>query len=248
MHTACRYGHAGATRILLSGNADPLRVNLNGDSALHIACAMGRRKLTRILLSAGGSIVIRNAQNETARDICIRKKLPEIVEILDAPPEIDKQPLDRDRSSSSSKHKDRKENKSAKVNVSEKQLPHRSTPKTANPDDSKYNVNAKNWSPYGCHYFPDPKSFPSPKLETLPKEPLSNGEQYYLDLAGNIRKGPVGVGNPCYCGPFFRHIEDKISRNKKSIKKYVHKATEKLDNKVTALAMKTDDQIEQITR
>lgn len=209
---------------------------------------MGRRKLTRILLSAGGSALIRNAQNETARDICVRKKLPEILEILDAPPEFDKQHLERDRSSSSSKHKDRRSNNRAKASATEKPQTHRSTPKTSHPDEAKYNVNAKNWSPYGCHYFPDPKSFPSPKLETLPKEPLSNGEQYYLDLAGNIRKGPVGVGNTCYCGPFFRHIEDKISRNKKSIKKYVHKATEKLDNKVQALAMKTDDQIELITR
>ncbi len=50
-------------------------------------------------------------------------------------------------------------------------------------------MNPKNWSPYGCHYFPDPRSFPSPKLETLPKEPLGTGEQYFLDLAGNIRKG-----------------------------------------------------------
>lgn len=60
--------------------------------------------------------------------------------------------------------------------------------------------------------------------------------------------GPVGVGNTCYCGPFFRHIEERISRNKKSIKKYVHKATEKLDSKVQALALKTDGQIERITK
>lgn len=58
----------------------------------------------------------------------------------------------------------------------------------------------------------------------------------------------MGVGNTCYCGPFFRHIEERISRNKKSIKKYVHKATEKLDSKVQALALKTDDQIERITK
>lgn len=248
MHTACRYGHAGATRILLSGNADPMRVNLNGDSALHIACAMGRRKLTRILLSAGGSAIIRNAQSETPRDICIRKKLPEIVEILDAPVEADKEQLQRDRSSSSSKNRDRTPKDRAKGPGASSKPPHRGSSKSTPENTNKYNVNAKNWSPYGCHYFPDPKSFPSPKLETLPKEPLGNGEQYFLDLAGNIRKGPVGVGNTCYCGPFFRHIEDKISRNKKSIKKYVHKATEKLDSKVQALAMKTDDQITQITR
>lgn len=191
---------------------------------------MGRRKLTRILLEAGGSIEIKNAQNETPRDIALRKNLPEILEILDSPV-IVKTPKDRDRSSSNSKSAD-------KVGGN----------KSKSKNQTDYVVNPANWSPYGCHYFPDPRSFPSPKLETLPKEPLGKGEQYYLDLAGNIRKGPIGVGNTCYCGPFFRHIEERISRNRKSIRKYVHKATERLDNKVQALALKTDDQIEQLTR
>ena len=44
------------------------------------------------------------------------------------------------------------------------------------------------WSPYGCHYYPDPSEFPDPNVSTLPNEPLSAGEQYYLDLAGNIKK------------------------------------------------------------
>lgn len=44
------------------------------------------------------------------------------------------------------------------------------------------------WSPYGCHYYPDPKTFPKPRLDSLPHEPLKKGEQYYLDLAGNIKK------------------------------------------------------------
>ena len=45
-----------------------------------------------------------------------------------------------------------------------------------------------NWSPYGCHYYPDPAEFPDPNVSTLPDEPLTAGEQYYLDLAGNIKK------------------------------------------------------------
>lgn len=44
------------------------------------------------------------------------------------------------------------------------------------------------WSPYGCHYYPDCTEFPEPKLDSLPSEPLKKGEQYYVDLAGNIRK------------------------------------------------------------
>lgn len=45
-----------------------------------------------------------------------------------------------------------------------------------------------NWSPYGCHYHPNPEAFPSPKIDSLPNEPLKTGELYYLDLAGNIHK------------------------------------------------------------
>ena len=58
------------------------------------------------------------------------------------------------------------------------------------------------WSPYGCHYYPDMAEFPDPRMETLPDEPLKAGEQYFLDLAGNIKKGPNGQGSTCYCAPF----------------------------------------------
>lgn len=44
------------------------------------------------------------------------------------------------------------------------------------------------WSPYGCHYHPNPSAFPKPNIDSLPKEPLTTGELYYLDLAGNIHK------------------------------------------------------------
>lgn len=77
--------------------------------------------------------------------------------------------------------------------------------------------NNKQWSPYGCHYYPDPEAFPAPNLNSLPPEPLKKGEQYYLDLAGNICKGPVGVGYTCYCAPLFRHLEAKIEREKREL-------------------------------
>lgn len=205
---------------------------------------MGRRKLTRILLEAGGPIclTIKNAQNEAPRDIAVRKNLTEITEILNKPlPPRPEETMrrDRERSSSSSRHHKKDNDDKQKSKKKGKDSADVPEPNTINP---------KNWSPYGCHYFPDPRTFPPPKLETIPKEPLANGEQYFLDLAGNIKKGPIGVGNTCYCGPFFRHIEQRVSQNKKSIKKYVHKATEKLDSKVQALALQTDDKIEQIAR
>lgn len=51
-----------------------------------------------------------------------------------------------------------------------------------------------NWSPYGCHYYPDPGEFPEPNPASLPEEPLTSGEQYFIDLAGNIKK--VGDERP----------------------------------------------------
>ena len=76
LHTAARYGHAGATRILISAKCRVSQQNKNGDTALHIAAAMGKRKLTRILVEAGLNINIRNNQGETAAEIALRKDLP----------------------------------------------------------------------------------------------------------------------------------------------------------------------------
>lgn len=222
LHTACRYGHAGAARILLSAFCDVNKKNLNGDTPLHITSAMGRHKLSRILLEAECEINIRNSQCETPRDIAIRKGFGKILDILENPHRI--------------------RNKKGKPTTGEED-------KTkAAPCTSKTHTNEVSWSPYGCHYFPDMRAFPSPKLETLPKEPLKRGEQYYLDLAGHIRKGPIGIGNICYCGPFFKHIEDKINSNKRHLRKYVHTAKEHLDDKVQALAARTNHQIEKLTR
>ncbi|XP_054740662.1 ankyrin repeat domain-containing protein 11 [Anastrepha obliqua] len=222
LHTACRYGHAGAARILISAFCDVNKKNLNGDTPLHITSAMGRHKLSRILLEAECEINSRNSQCETPRDIAIRKGFGKILDILDNPHRI--------------------RNKKSKPPAGEED-------KTkAGPCTAKSHSNEVSWSPYGCHYFPDMRAFPSPKLETLPKEPLKRGEQYYLDLAGHIRKGPIGIGNICYCGPFFKHIEDKINSNKRHLRKYVHNAKEHLDDKVQALAARTNHQIEKLTR
>ncbi|CAB0016786.1 unnamed protein product [Nesidiocoris tenuis] len=88
------------------------------------------------------------------------------------------------------------------------------------------------WSPYGCHYYPDPSSFPQPKLDSLPGEPLSKGEQYYLDLAGNIRKGPVGVGLTCYCANFLRDMETRLERNNLELKHRIKLTRQQLEDRV----------------
>lgn len=214
---------------------------------------MGRRKLTRILYEVCGTsvLLLRNAQGETPRDITIRKNLKPIIEILNSPPTVNKCASDNvdGRSIKQHQHRSSLGSCSDKVKLdSDKVKPKTETCLKDRCIHEGNGVNSKIWSPYGCHYFPDPRSFPAPKLETFPKDPLNCGEQYYLDLAGNIRKGPIGIGNTCYCGPFFNHIEQQINQNKKSSKKYVLKATGKLDDKVQKLAKNTDDKIQRIAR
>ncbi|XP_048521367.1 uncharacterized protein LOC109544612, partial [Dendroctonus ponderosae] len=214
LHTAARYGHAGVTRILISAKCKVSERNKNGDSAIHIAAAMGRRKLTRILLEAGCDKSIRNKQAETARDIALRKDLGDIVDILDENNSRESRRSRKEKTSKRrSKSKVRFEGKGVKVSdvvdISVTEAPPSKPAPTS--------TNNKNWSPYGCHYYPDPEAFPSPNLDSLPPEPLKKGEQYYLDLAGNICKGPVGVGYTCYCAPLFRHLEAKLAKDKKEL-------------------------------
>ncbi|XP_013178354.1 PREDICTED: uncharacterized protein LOC106125619 [Papilio xuthus] len=239
LHTAARYGHAGVTRILISAQCKVSEQNKNGDTALHIAAAMGRRKLTRILLEAGCDKSLRNHQGETARDIATRKGLEEIINILNTP--VAKQQKKKE------KHRD----KSKERTIDE---PDDAKKKDKGKDKKKKNVHFETtpppvqWSPYGCHYYPDPKYFPKPKLSSLPTEPLKKGEQYFLDLAGNIKKGPIGAGYTCYCAPFFKHMEEKLNEDKKDLKRHIDKAHERLDQKVTDLEMKTQGQISELTK
>lgn len=209
LHTSARYGHAGVTRILISAKCRVSEPNKNGDTALHIAAAMGRRKLTRILLEANCDKTLRNKQNETARDIALRKDLGEIISILD--------------DGNYKKEKKQKVKKRSKSKVRFDGKP---------PVDE--NAAKRHWSPYGCHYYPDPEAFPSPRLDTLPDEPLRKGEQYYLDLAGNICKGPVGVGYTCYCAPLFRHLEARLEKDKRELQR----AQVRLGQRVAGLEQK----------
>ncbi|XP_064488586.1 ankyrin repeat domain-containing protein 6-like [Ornithodoros turicata] len=248
LHTASRYGHAGVLRILISAFCNSCDVNKNGDSGLHIAAAMGRRKLTRILLEAGCDPNIRNKQGETAADIAKRKAFNEVVEILENPPprvialqetspQSDKKVKKREKDSGTSqgskdsghKHKKDKHKKSKhghKVHF----------------EDVKRKETGK-WSPYGCHLTPNLIAFPSPKLETLPPEPLNKGEQYFLDLAGNIRKGPVGKGYTCYCAPFFHNVEKKLEADKQELIDHIDNAHEDLNAKIAHLERKTRNQL-----
>ena len=48
--------------------------------------------------------------------------------------------------------------------------------------------------------------FPLPRMNSMPDDPLRAGEQYFLDLAGNIKKGPISKGTTCYCAPVISKV------------------------------------------
>ncbi|KAG8188310.1 hypothetical protein JTE90_008952 [Oedothorax gibbosus] len=244
LHTASRYGHAGVLRILISAFCNVSETNKNGDTALHISAAMGRNKLTRILLEAGCDQTLKNNQGETARDIAERKEFTEVLKLMDNPPVTRihvEEPPKKDKKSSSSKKREKEGSTSQESKEKDKKDKHKKSKKSHKvhfSDKEKGNV-----SPYGCHMYPDANHFPSLKLKSLPQEPLQTGEQYYADLAGNIKKGPRGTGYMCYCAPFFNHVEKKLDANKQELLDHIDSRNEDLKAKITHLEQKTHDQL-----
>ena len=87
------------------------------------------------------------------------------------------------------------------------------------------------------------EEFPLPRMNTLPDDPLRAGEQYFFDLAGNIKKGPVTKPVDCHCGPSFQKFEKKLERDKKELLKHIDSSHTKLDSKISHLERKTRDQL-----
>nr|XP_027221663.1 uncharacterized protein LOC113813804 [Penaeus vannamei] len=248
-------------------------MNKNGDTALHIAAAMGRRKLTRILLESGADQTIKNKQNETPGDIAKRKEFEQILEILKNPPPV-VTPEERLRREQEQKKKelkeakakgasggkaskgaaggksDKKREKTNDSGTSSKDSSTRAKEKKKHKAEHKEKRRAKHveWSPYGCQFYPPATAeLAALNIDSLPKEPLATGEQYFIDLAGNIKKGPVGVGYTCYCAPFFRNVESKLEKDKVALMDHIDAAHDKLDAKITNLEHRTRSHIQHLS-
>ncbi|XP_068223134.1 uncharacterized protein [Palaemon carinicauda] len=270
LHTAARYGHAGVSRILISGKANVNEVNKNNDTALHIAVAMNRKKLTKILLESAANQKIRNKQNETPTDIANRKGFDQIAETLRNPPPVvsheervrqeqeqkkkeTKEVTFKDfvDEAKSDKKGDKKREKANGSGSSSKESSTRAKDKKKVKHDSKEKSRGRHvsWSPYGCQYFPPSTSqeLAAPNLDSLPRDPLGTGEQYYIDLAGNIRKGPLGVGNSCLCTPFIKDVENKLERDRFALLDRIEAANVKLDAKLSELERLTKAHVHHAT-
>ncbi|XP_064081374.1 uncharacterized protein LOC135197985 isoform X1 [Macrobrachium nipponense] len=246
-------------------------MNKNGDTALHIAAAMGRRKLTRILLESAADQTVKNKQNETPGDIARRKEFDQILEILKNPPPIvtveerlrmeqeQKKREAREAKAKGSKGAkgggggkgDKKREKTNDSGTSSKDSSTRAKEKKKHKSEHKEKRKGRHveWSPYGCQFYPPVTSqeLAAPNLDSLPKDPLSTGEQYFIDLAGNIKKGPIGVGYTCYCAPFFKHVENKLEKDKLALMDHIDAANDKLDAKITNLEHRTRSHIQYLS-
>ena len=54
-------------------------------------------------------------------------------------------------------------------------------------------------------------------------EQLNPGEQFYLDLAGNIRKGPSTRNRNCYCAPVFAKFEKRLEKDHRDLVRAIGK-------------------------
>lgn len=143
--------------------------NRNGDTPLHIACGMGRRKLTRILLEA---------------------QQPPPLEIRNLQNETPFEIVKRKKLTAimvlfnSHQGDDGQVAKGTRPTVLEKE-----------------ELKPKHFvfSPYGCHNLLNTKPLVMANVQQLSHLKLDKGEEFYVDLAGNIKKGPRCVINTCLC-------------------------------------------------
>lgn len=213
LHTAARYGHAGVTRILISARAKLNEQNKNGDTALHIAAALKRRKIAKLLVDSGIDITVRNKQNETSVDVAKRKDHGEIIVIIQAY----SKPL-RPGAREVNFKADSHYLEGPEV-VPDIELPGKSNPPAKEDKGKRFlffkkrKPKEKEKSPLQRSIFPErrtPGGQRPPVQGFFSKYVPREGVQYYRDLAGNIKQGPVGYIPTCNCLPAIHRLQKQV--------------------------------------
>ena len=109
-----------------------------------------------------------------------------------------------------------------------------------NPEESEI------FSPYGYHpqlAELDEMFHRHPRAIKEIMDQLNPGEQFYLDLAGNIRKGPSTRNRNCYCAPVFAKFEKRLEKDKRDLIRVIDQSQLKLDSKIAYLEKKTKEQM-----
>lgn len=191
--------------------------------------------------------------------ICIRKGYQDVQEIIANPPplkspavphpktEVNKTTAKREKDSSQGSKDSsdkRRTDRFKKTRSGSSRSVHFEGQRTPAKKGAKHALSGScDWSPYGCHMHPDVGDFPKPKLDSLPDDPLTKGEQYYIDLAGNIRKGPIGMSNKCFCRPLIHKVEKRMEKDKQELIEHIDFAHENLTEKICSLEKKTHSQL-----
>ncbi|XP_052244711.1 uncharacterized protein LOC127853920 isoform X2 [Dreissena polymorpha] len=215
LHTAARYGHAGVTRILISARTKLNEQNKNGDTALHIASALKRRKIAKLLVDSGIDVTVRNKQNETAMDVARRKDHEEIVAIIQAHSRPVKQPLKevnfRLEPSNQMVPMTTTDVKDEKPENKDKGRRFLFFKKKSKSKDKATVGRTGGVSPGMAVSTTDiPMSSTRPVQGFFSKYVPRQGVQYYRDLAGNVKTGPVGYTPTCNCLPAINRLQKEV--------------------------------------
>ncbi|KAL4232517.1 Ankyrin repeat domain-containing protein 6 [Mactra antiquata] len=216
LHTAARYGHAGVTRILISARSKLNEQNKNGDTALHIAAALKRRKIAKLLVESGIDVCVRNKQNETAVDVAKRKDHEEIIVIIQSYCRPYKAPLKEVNFDTNVYHMDGPvvipnmdipEKPDTKVEKGKRFLFFKKKKKDKEPKTPQLQRNGtpQRLSGHNASRCPN-----TPVQGFFSKYVPREGVQYYRDLAGNVKQGPVGYTPTCNCLPAIHRLEKQV--------------------------------------
>ncbi|KAL3881636.1 hypothetical protein ACJMK2_028049 [Sinanodonta woodiana] len=252
LHTAARYGHAGVTRIIISARCRLNDQNKNGDTALHIAAALKRRKIAKLLVEARIDINIKNKQGESAMDVARRKEHTEIINIIqsfirlqgprlvkevnfkedidefdgpviipneDMPVKQDKpeKPEKTKKSFFFFKKKKSKEKEKEKMPQGREAVPLQQRPgqKTGPP------TGGSAVQGFFSQYVPRP------------------GVQYFRDLAGNIKQGPIGYSPLCHCIPVIQNLESRVAKTRDDIYEHIETSQQAMNERIDQYDHKT---------
>ncbi|XP_076444703.1 uncharacterized protein LOC143282806 [Babylonia areolata] len=261
LHTAARYGHAGVTRILISARCKLNLPNKNGDTALHIAAALKRRKITKILMESGVDIHVRNKQNETPIDVARRKEHPEVILLitsLSRPHSAG--PKTRDRDMGGVTFKDDLEDKGpvvcadneAPIKADKPDKERRLFPffrkKKKDKEKDKAGQSPQPVGRVGSGGRVQPTPPPKPVSGFFSQYMPRSGTQYYRDLAGNIKQGPVGYTPVCQCGPAMHHIEKSMHHTKEILYQHIDASHQVLQDRIEQLDRRTSQQAHSLDR
>ena len=163
---------------------------------MHLSCNIGQRKLVKILLEAGADFKLKNKQLESPVDIAAKKQRKELLDLFSGkaagvgngthPKQAKNGPIIQHPTLSRDRRKKIRERLQASRDYG-----------------SNWQLLFQDWAPFGwvnptagnggnlkCPHLYPPQAGYNPKVATASNglQTLAKGEQYFVDLAGNVHK------------------------------------------------------------